>query len=164
MSMDLYVWKRPMVSEDAAPQLLERFYEEGDTSAFEPSEDVSRFYDELVAMSTDFEGERSDRIIDLSLSWSVPDDILNGIVALAQKHDLVLYDPQGPSFHSPLELLGRANSSRSGSVAPNADRTPHRCRPRRRRMVRPASCSELDRACHRRVHGRHGAVQHRRMA
>jgi len=105
MSMDLYVWKRPMVSEDAAPQLLERFYEEGDTSAFEPSEDVSRFYDELVAMYTDFEGERSDRIIDLSLSWIVPDDILNGIVALAQKHDLVLYDPQGPSFHSPVELL-----------------------------------------------------------
>jgi len=66
MSMDLYVWKRPLVSEDEAPQLLERFYEEGDASAFEPSEDVFRFYDELVAMYTDFEGERSDRIIDLS--------------------------------------------------------------------------------------------------
>ena len=99
------MWKRPLVSEDETPQLLERFYEEGDASAFEPSEDVFRFYDELVAMYTDFEGERSDRIIDLSLSWSVPDDVLNGIVGLAQKRDLVLYDPQGPTFHSPAGLL-----------------------------------------------------------
>lgn len=41
----------------------------------------------------------------MSLPWSVPDDVLDGIMALAQKHDLVLYDPQGPSFHSPASLL-----------------------------------------------------------
>ncbi len=109
MSMDLCVWKGPVVSEDEAPGLLERFYEEGETSVFEPSDDVSRFYDELVATYTDFEGERSDRIIDISLSWSVPDCILNAIVALALKHELVLCDPQGPSFHSPKELLVEPN-------------------------------------------------------
>lgn len=49
MSMDLYVWKSPIVSEDEARRLLERFYEGGDTNAFEASDDVLRFYDQLVA-------------------------------------------------------------------------------------------------------------------
>jgi len=40
MSMDLYVWKAPLVSsEDEANELLE-----GDPDGFEPSADVLRFY------------------------------------------------------------------------------------------------------------------------
>jgi hypothetical protein len=104
MSMGLYAWKGPVVSEVEAARLLHRFYEEGETDVFEASEDVLRFYDELVAKYPDLEAEPSDRVVDMSLPWSVPDDVLDGIVALAREHDLVLYDPQGPSFHSPAEL------------------------------------------------------------
>jgi len=104
MSMGLYAWKGSVVSEVEAASLLHRFYEEGETDVFEASEDVLRFYDELVAKYPDLEAEPSDRVVDMSLPWSVPDDVLDGIVALAREHDLVLYDPQGPSFHSPAEL------------------------------------------------------------
>jgi hypothetical protein len=103
MSMGLYVWKGPLVSEEEAARLLHRF-DEGETEVFEASEEVLRFYDELVAKYPDLEAEPSDRVVGISLAWSVPDDVLDEIVALAREHDLVLYDPQGPSFHSPAEL------------------------------------------------------------
>jgi len=48
--------------------------------------------------------ERSDRLIGMNLTWSVPDDALDDIVALVRKYELVLFDPQGPSFHSPAAL------------------------------------------------------------
>jgi hypothetical protein len=35
----------------------------------------------------------------------VPGEVVDEVVALALEHDLVLYDPQGPGFHSPAELL-----------------------------------------------------------
>jgi hypothetical protein len=47
--------------------------------------------------------EASDRLVWLSLRWSADDDALDTIVELARKHDLVLYDPQGASFHSPAD-------------------------------------------------------------
>ena len=120
MSYDLYAWKAPIASEDEASPLVRRFYDENDVDVFEPSEDVLRFYDELLemyrALESDQESddgptrgadtpERSDRIVDLSFSWSVPDNVLDDVVALARKHELVLYDPQGPCFYSPIELL-----------------------------------------------------------
>jgi hypothetical protein len=58
-----------------------------------------------VAKYPDLEVERSDRVVDTSLPWSVPDDVLDGIVALAREHELVLYDPQGPGFHSPADAV-----------------------------------------------------------
>ncbi len=117
MSMDLYVWKAPLASsEDEAIQLLER-----EDEAFESSEDVARFYDELLEKYPTLESfdeeeldsaptywsvtpERSDRLIGMNLAWSVPDDALDDIVALARKYELVLFDPQGPSFHFPVAL------------------------------------------------------------
>lgn len=118
MSFDLYAWKAPLVSEDEAPKLVRRFYDD-DVNVFEPSEDVLRFYDELLEYLALVESdesddapthgaetpERSDRIVDLSFTWSVPAEVLDEVVALARKHELVLYDPQGPCFHSPIELL-----------------------------------------------------------
>ena len=106
MSFDLYAWKAPLVSEeDEAQKLLERFYEDDEVDVFERSEAVLRFHDELVTRYPDIETEPSDRVVDLSFSWSVPDDVLDDVVSLAQKLELVLYDPQGPCFHSPVELL-----------------------------------------------------------
>jgi len=114
MSMDLYVWKGPLVSsEDEANELLDR-----DPDGFEPSDDVGRFYDELLARYPALESfsheeletastfwsvtpERSDRVIAMNLQWRVSDDMLDAIVELAEK--LVLYDPQGLTVHVPGE-------------------------------------------------------------
>ena len=118
VSFDLYAWKRPLPSsEDDALALVK-----GDESAFEPSADLLRFYDDLLerypvlewdgieelddAQSTwGVTAERSDRLVGLNFTWSAPGEVLDDVVALALEHELVLYDPQGPSFHSPAELL-----------------------------------------------------------
>jgi hypothetical protein len=118
VSFDLYAWKRPLPSsEEEALALVE-----GAETSFEPSEDVLRFYDDLLerypvlewdgveelddAQSTwGVTADRSERLVGLSFTWSVPGEVLDEVVALALKHELVLYDPQGPSFHSPAELV-----------------------------------------------------------
>jgi len=45
--------------------------------------------------------EGSARLVWLSIRWSADDEDLETIVELARTYDLVLYDPQGPSLHSP---------------------------------------------------------------
>lgn len=118
MSFDLYAWKRPLPSsEDEALTLVE-----GDETAFESSEDLLRFYDDLLERYPVLEWDgveelddaqptwgvtagRSDRLVGLNFTWSVPGEVLDEVVELALKHELVLYDPQGPSFHSPAELV-----------------------------------------------------------
>lgn len=122
MSMDLMAWKAPRTTdEDEAKALVDRYgaaLERGDAAVFEPSDDVLRFYDELLARYPPLEGydddkqrdvaapwamtpERSDRFIEMSVRWSAPAEALDFIVELARKHDLVLYDPQGPVVHWP---------------------------------------------------------------
>jgi hypothetical protein len=118
VSFTLIAWKLPAVkTEDEAIEVVRKFYASdsvGNLDVFEPSDDVLRFYDELMAHHTAlgvhgdeklrFETpERSDRVIELDLPWSTPDAELETIVRLARKHDLVLYDPQGPTLHSPAE-------------------------------------------------------------
>lgn len=39
----------------------------------------------------------------MNLQWRVSDDMLDAIVELAEKHELVLYDPQGPTVYVPGE-------------------------------------------------------------
>ncbi len=115
MSMDLYLWKEPVTDDpDEAARLLEI----GDESVFEASADVVTFFDEVMERFPPPESfadealadaaapwadtpEASDRLVWLSIRWSADDAHLDEIVDLARKHDLVLYDPQGPSFHSP---------------------------------------------------------------
>jgi len=49
MSMTLILWKAPVVDdEDEAQALLEPWYETGDDSAFEPSEDLAAVHDLLL--------------------------------------------------------------------------------------------------------------------
>jgi hypothetical protein len=45
--------------------------------------------------------EGSDRLVSLSIRCGADDADLDTIVELARKYELVLYDPQGPSLHSP---------------------------------------------------------------
>jgi hypothetical protein len=117
MSMSLVVWKAPVVAdEDEAAALVERW--DDDPTVFDASADVLAFYDALLAKHPSLESysdeelrdaethwsvtpERSDRVVYLDLSWSVSDEMLDDIQALAREHELVLYDPQGPHVHLP---------------------------------------------------------------
>ena len=116
MSGTLIVWKGPIVEdEQAAARLLKDYFASSGDSAFEPSEDVTTFYDEIVAAyPVDSWAEdatptwagaphRSDRVVMLEYSWSAPDAFLDEIQRLARIHELVLYDPQGPDVHLPNE-------------------------------------------------------------
>jgi hypothetical protein len=115
MSMDLYVWKRPLVTD---PEEAKRLVELEDENVFEPSADLERFYAELLERfpprealaDTEQESdaipwadspEGSNRLVWLSVRWSARGEDLDEIVDLARAYDLVLYDPQGPDFHSP---------------------------------------------------------------
>ena len=116
MSGTLIVWKAPIVEDEkAAARLLKAYFASGDDSAFEASEDVTTFYDEIVAaypVDNWAEDEiptwagaphRSDRVVVVDYSWSAPDVFLDDIQRLARVHELVLYDPQGPDVHLPHE-------------------------------------------------------------
>ena len=115
--MSLYVWKRPFVTDTDEAQRLITLEDE---SVFEPSADLERFYAELMELFPPPEAfteeelednpipwadspEGSDRLVWLSIRWSAKDEDLDTLVELARKHDLVLYDPQGPSFYSPAD-------------------------------------------------------------
>ena len=117
MSMDLYVWKSPFTADEDEAQRLIMLEDE---SAFEPSVDLERFYVELLERFPPpeaFTEEKleanpgpwadsphgTDRLVWLSIRWSANGDDLDAIVDLAREYDLVLYDPQGPSFHSPAD-------------------------------------------------------------
>lgn len=119
MSADFVVWKAPVVSgPDEADQLLVRFYEGHEVEAFERSEDLLRFHDELMEAFPPLESfpddqiltdspwamtpERSDRVITLNVVWSTPPDQLATIYTLAMRYGLVLYDPQAPKVHPPV--------------------------------------------------------------
>ncbi len=103
MSFDLYLWKAPIPpDEQEANALLDRYFE-GDRDAFEPSDDLKRFYRELekVVEHLDALGDPTDRLITLNLLWGTGDEVLAGISQLAAKHHLVLYDPQANRLHPP---------------------------------------------------------------
>jgi hypothetical protein len=115
--MSLHVWKRPLVTDtDEAQRLIEL----EDETVFEPSPDLERFYAELLERFPPPESftaeeledppipwadspEGSDRLVWLSIRWSAKAEDLDAIVELARAYDLVVYDPQGPSFHSPAD-------------------------------------------------------------
>jgi len=112
MSMTLFLWKAPVIrDEDEAARLLERWYEHGDDSAFEPSGDLAIVLERLLerwpfdpetGTAPWADGpENSGRLLDLSLSWGGDGRILADITALAGIHELVVYDPQGPDIFLP---------------------------------------------------------------
>jgi hypothetical protein len=114
MGGTLIIWKAPVVDdEEEAERLLADHHETGDVSAFEPSADVARFFDELLALYPPLEEPgalpatwaatptRSDRIVSIDYGWSASDEFLDDIERLARKHRLLLYDPQGPTITRP---------------------------------------------------------------
>ena len=116
MSFDLYAWHTPLTTdEDEAEALFKRYADSDDETVFAQSQSVRNFYEALIRalpprMSEDVPAEEdpwsvapmpSDRIVAMHLRWSTPGGTLDTIVDLARRHGLVLYDPQGPSIHSP---------------------------------------------------------------
>ena len=111
MSMDLYLWKAPVIDDpDKAGALLDRFYEQGERSVFQPSEDIVRALENIRQRYPDdpesddvpwssWPIEGSDRLIALNIRWSVDNEMLDTIIAIAAEHDLVVYDPQGPDVY-----------------------------------------------------------------
>ena len=44
----------------------------------------------------------NDGVVEINITWGSPgEDALEPTVELARRHNLVLYDPQGPDVHSP---------------------------------------------------------------
>ena len=111
MSMDLYLWKAPVIDDpDKASALLDRFYEQDEKSVFQPSEDVVRALGKIRERYPDdaddddvpwasWPIEDSDRLIALNIRWNVDGEVLDAIVDIAKEHDLVIYDPQGPDVY-----------------------------------------------------------------
>jgi hypothetical protein len=120
MSMTLILWKAPAVDDPgAAKALLEPWYETGDDSAFEPSPDIALVADRLRSRwPDDYEGEppdhcpwadmpfeQSDRLLAIHVRWGADDAAVAAIYVLAKKHELILYDPQGPDVFLPGDPL-----------------------------------------------------------
>lgn len=128
MSMTLILWKAPAIDDpDEAQALLEPWYEHEDDSAFEPSGDIALVADHLRSRWPDaFEGEppddcpwadlpfeQSDRLLVLHIRWGADDRAIAAITVLAKKHELILYDPQGPDIFLPGDSLDPAPTPRT---------------------------------------------------
>ncbi len=120
MSMTLILWKTPVVGDpDAAVALLKPWYEHGDESAFEPSEDIapaaemlrSRWpvdYGDAAPANcpwSDMRFEQSDRLLAIHIRWGADDEAVAAIYVLAKKLGLVLFDPQGPDVFLPTDPI-----------------------------------------------------------
>lgn len=116
MSMTLILWKAPVVDDPGeAEAMLKPWYEHGDDSAFEPSQDIARAADMLRSRwPDDYESdppdncpwadmpfEQSDRLLALDVRWGADDVAVAAIYVLAKKLELVLYNPQGPDIFLP---------------------------------------------------------------
>lgn len=120
MSMTLILWKAPVVGDaDEAHALTQDWYDTEDDSAFEPSADIARVADALRDRWPDkYEGDppqncpwsdmpfwQSDRLLAIHIRWGADDLAIAAIYVLARKHELVLYDPQGPDVLLPGDEL-----------------------------------------------------------
>lgn len=47
--------------------------------------------------------EQTDNLLVLNIRWSAHDGVLDDIVRLGREHELVIYDPQGPSVYLPTD-------------------------------------------------------------
>ena len=118
MSMDLYLWKAPVIDDaDQARTLVDR-YHAGEKAVFESSGDIAAMANELRGAFSDdpddfasddcpwasLPFEEDDRLLALNLRWSADNAVLDTIIALAKTYDLVVYDPQGPDVYRALDL------------------------------------------------------------
>ena len=116
MSMDLYLCKAPVTDDpDEAAALIDRYFDDRDETVFEPSGDIAaaaaklrvRYSDDPTDIADDdcpwssLPFEQTDRLLVLNIRWGADNAVLDYIVELGREHDLVIYDPQGPSVYLP---------------------------------------------------------------
>ena len=108
--MTLILWKAPVVDDpDEAAELVRPYYDREDDSAFQPSAALATVADELLRRFpdaddgpwTDGPPESSGRLLVLGIRWHADPAVTDAVVELARQHELVLYDPQGPSVYLP---------------------------------------------------------------
>ena len=105
--MTLILWKAPVVDDpDEAAELVRPYYDREDDSAFQPSAALATVADELVRRFadgpwTDGPPESSGRLLVLGIRWHADAAVSDAVIELARQHELVLYDPQGPSVYLP---------------------------------------------------------------
>jgi hypothetical protein len=137
MAYDLFVWKEPRtIDADRAAELVRIWRTEGGdpTSApFEPSDDVTWFFRELIrdepdldvttdatpihgrlpvwlAGATTEEPAPKTHVAVVHLPQPTP-ELLASIFGLAAKYDLIIYDPQGPRIFEPLAEMAEYASA-----------------------------------------------------
>ena len=110
MSMTLYLWKAPVVNDpEEAEALLKPYYDRQDDSAFESSPDTAEVAKQLLQQFPDAENgpwadsppEANARLLELSIRWGADSAVISAITELARRHELILYDPQGPDVILP---------------------------------------------------------------
>ena len=138
MTFDLYVWKAPRgLDEEQAAELVRSWHEQGGdpaASPFEPSDDVTWFFRELIRDEPDLDvttdatpiqgrlpvwlaGATTDEpvpkahiaVIHFEPGPSRP--VLESVFGLATKYDLVVYDPQRPRIYEPLAEMAEHASA-----------------------------------------------------
>jgi len=128
MTFDLYVWESPReLDAERAEALLTSWHEAGadpSQSPFKPSTNMGWFYRELIddepALDILTDAVRSAsrtpvwmsatdeapaRLVAMRLTPSVSPAVIESIIGLAAKYDLVLYDRRNQRLHLPLEEM-----------------------------------------------------------
>ena len=129
MTFDLYVWKAPRdLDVQRAEAMLQGWHAAGGDpgqSPFEPSTDIGWFHRELVdgnpGLDISTDAVRSDsrtpiwmsgtdeapaRLVALRLTRPTPDEVVEDILSLAAKYDLVVFDAEERQLHLPLDEMG----------------------------------------------------------
>ena len=138
MTFDLYVWKAPRgLDEEQAANLVSPWHEQGGdpaTGPFEPSDDVTWFFRELIRDEPDLDvttdatpiygklpvwlaGATSDEpapkthVAVIHLPPQPTPGLIDSIFGLATKYDLVVYDPQRPRVYEPMAEMAEYASA-----------------------------------------------------
>ena len=107
MTFDLYAWQAPRTDDEEAAGRLLRRHARGESVFHADAPQLLAFVGDLQAAADrgrwPWEGVEVERgLASMSFSFSVTDEALEAVVALAERHDVVLYDPQGPTVHWPV--------------------------------------------------------------
>lgn len=138
MSFDLFVWKEPRgLDEEQAAELVRVWHDQGGdpaTGPFEPSDDVTWFFRELIRDEPDLDvttdatpihgrlpvwlaGATTDEptpkthVAVIHLSAPPTRETVESIFGLATKYDLVVFDPQRPRVYEPMSEMAEQASA-----------------------------------------------------
>jgi len=138
MAYDLYVWKAPRDLEpEHAAELVSSWHEQGGDPAaapFEPSDDVTWFFRELIRDEPDLDvttdatpiegklpvwlaGAASEtpaprtRVAVIHFPPQPTHDLVSSVIGLATKYDLIVYDPQRGRVDEPLAAMAEYASA-----------------------------------------------------